>query len=101
MSLEGLRSYVVEVTFRRLRATQTGHLTARMLRSSTETKTQEPEMTNLKNIEWRGGTSPHHHDQRARSQRSMVEASLLRCAPSSSRRWDEKTHVEYNPRRAA
>ena len=59
-------------------------------------------MTNLKNIEWRGGTSAHsHHQGTRRSQRSLVEASLIRCAPSSARRWDEKTHVEYNDRRAA
>jgi hypothetical protein len=58
-------------------------------------------MTNLKNIEWRGGTSAHSHHQRSRSQRSLVEASLLRCAPTTTRRWDEKTHVEYSPRHAA
>lgn len=58
-------------------------------------------MTNLKQIEWRGGTSAHSHHQTARSQRSLVEASLIRCAPVSSRRWDEKTRVEYPVHRAA
>jgi hypothetical protein len=58
-------------------------------------------MTNLKNIEWRGGTSAHSHHQTPRSQRSLVEASLVRCGPVSQRRWDEKTHVEYVARRAA
>ena len=58
-------------------------------------------MTILKNIEWRGGTSAHSHHQHGRSQRSLVEASLVRCAPVSGRRWDERTHVEYAPRRAA
>ena len=59
-------------------------------------------MTNLKNIEWRGGTSAHSHHQTSRSQRSLVEASLLRRGTSASRRWDEKTGVEYvDVRRAA
>ena len=57
-------------------------------------------MTNLKNIEWRGGTSAHSHHQTRPSQRSLVEASLVRCAPAGGRRWDERTHVEYT-RRAA
>jgi hypothetical protein len=55
-------------------------------------------MTNLKSIEWRGGTSAHSHHQRSRSQRSLVEASLIRCAPASPRRWDERSHVEYQRR---
>jgi hypothetical protein len=58
-------------------------------------------MTNLKNIEWRGGTSAHSHHQHDRSQRSLVEASLIRCAPVTQRRWDAKTNVEYSPRQAA
>jgi hypothetical protein len=52
-------------------------------------------MTNLRNIEWRGGTSAHSHHQRPRSQRDLVEASLLRFGGKRTRRWDERTRVEY------
>jgi hypothetical protein len=53
------------------------------------------QMTNLRNIEWQGGTSAHSHHQRPRSQRDLVEASLLRHTGKSERRWDERTGVEY------
>jgi hypothetical protein len=51
-------------------------------------------MTNLRNIEWQGGTSAHSNHQR-RSQRDLVEASLLRHTGKSKRLWDERTGVEY------
>ena len=53
-------------------------------------------MTNLKRIEWHGGSSAHVRQQHLR-QRNLVEASLLRCAPVS-RRWDERNGVEYRSR---
>jgi hypothetical protein len=52
-------------------------------------------MTNLRNIEWRGGTSAHSNHQRPRSQRDLVEASLIRTSGKSKRRWDERARVEY------
>lgn len=55
-----------------------------------------PQMLNLKQIEWHGGTSAHFHSRRP-SQRTLVEASLVRSAPGR-RRWDERTHVEYSDR---
>ena len=63
-------------------------------------------MTNLKHIEWHGGSSAHAQDRhRPRpSQRDLVAASLLRSGSGSGsagaqRRWDERTHVEYWLRR--
>ena len=53
-------------------------------------------MTNLKHIEWHGGSSAHVRQQRHR-QRDLVAASLLRCAPDV-RRWDERTGLEYRGR---
>ncbi len=59
---------------------------------------QVTKMTNLKHIEWHGGISAHRHQQRRRTQRGLVEASLLRCAPAGGRRWDERTGLEYRNR---
>ena len=53
-------------------------------------------MTNLKHIEWHGGSSAHVRKQRVR-QRDLVEASLLRRAPVG-RRWDERHGLEYRGR---
>ena len=53
-------------------------------------------MTNLKHVEWHGGTSAHRADSRPRpSQRDLVAASLLRSSGAAPRRWDERTQVEY------
>ncbi|MGI8594040.1 MAG: hypothetical protein ACR2ML_06685 [Solirubrobacteraceae bacterium] len=56
-------------------------------------------MTNLKRIEWRGGTSAHANQQQPRrSQRDLVQASLLRSGVGSRRLWDETARVEYRNR---
>ena len=52
-------------------------------------------MTNLRNIEWHPGTSAHTHHQRPRSQRDLVEASLLHFGGKRQRKWDERTRTEY------
>ncbi len=53
-------------------------------------------MTNLKRIEWHGGTSAHANQRRPRlSQRDLVQASLLRSGVGSRRLWDETARVEY------
>lgn len=57
-------------------------------------------MTNLKHIEWHGGSSAHQHHQSPRpTQRDLVMASLLRSGPAAGgRRWDERTKTEYPAR---
>ena len=52
-------------------------------------------MTSLKTVEWRTGSSAHSHQQRPRSQRDLVEASLLRRGPAAISRWDERNSVQY------
>jgi hypothetical protein len=53
------------------------------------------QMTNLRNIEWQGGSSAHSHHQRPRTQRDLVEASLLHFGGKRQRKWDERTRMEY------
>jgi hypothetical protein len=55
------------------------------------------DMTNLKRIEWHGGSSAHLRDRRPPSQRALVEASLVHAAPARPR-WDERRRIEHTDR---
>ncbi len=54
-------------------------------------------MTNLKRIEWHGGTSAHANRQQPRLPQ-RVQASLVRSGVGSRRMWDETARVEHRDR---
>ena len=55
-------------------------------------------MRDIKRIQWHGGASAHIQQRSKRSQRDLVEASLMR-GRSDRRRWDERSQVEDRTRR--
>ncbi len=55
-------------------------------------------MTKPRQITWQPGISAHSAAPAARSQRSLVAASLLAVGPRQPLRWDERTRTAYAPR---
>ncbi len=55
-------------------------------------------MTTPRQITWKGGSSAHAPVAQPRSQRALVEASLMCVGTRPARRWDERTRTMYAPR---